>query len=208
MNKLLELLKKLGASEEDIEAAKSEIESDKEADVAGLKKKRDELLAENRKLKNGGNEDAAKLAEENAKLQEQLDSQAKELKKSGESLKKLEADKAKVEQEFGTKLAGEQAAINRLLVEEGLTKGITQIGITKPAQVAAVRALLKEKGILSVEAEGDVRKAVAKLMKDGKETKLDLDAYLKDWATSEEGKEFVPAAQNQGGGAGGGTGKG
>lgn len=137
-------------------------------------------------------EQLAELEKENADLRQQAADQSK-------ALKKLEADTKGLSE----KLAAEQSAVVRMTVEDGLTKGLTELGITKPAMVAAARALLKEKGILNVKTDGDVRKAVATLKKDGKDQEMDLAAYLKDWAASDEGKEFVPAPNNGGSGDGG-----
>ena len=151
-------------------------------------------------------EDLAALEEENATLRTQVADTGKALKETQKALKTAEDTKAAVEKEFGEKLTSEQAAINRLLVEDGLTKGLTGLGIVKPAMQAAAAALLKQKGVFSVKAEGDIRKAIAKAQKDGKDIELGLDEYLKTWAASDEGKEFVPASMNQGGGGRGNTG--
>lgn len=136
-------------------------------------------------------EEFASLEKENQTLKDQLSEQSKALKKAELEGKAL-----------SEKLVGEQNAINRLVLEDGLTKGLTELGITKPAMVAAARALLKDKGILSVKTDGEARAAIAKLKKDGKDLELDLGAYLKDWAGSDEGKEFIPASGNGGSGSG------
>lgn len=65
------------------------------------------------------------------------------------------------------------------------------------------------KGLLSknfvVEAdEKNGRKALAVVKdKDGKERKLGVDEYLKEWLASDEGKEFALDQGGSGGGAGG-----
>jgi len=94
----------------------------------------------------------------------------------------------------------ELTANHKLLVDNGLTEALTKAGIRKELLPAA-RALLKEQGIISVESEGDVRRAVAKLT-DGK--LLPLEEYVsKHFAVSDEGKAFIPADGNSGGGSGG-----
>lgn len=166
-----------------------------------------EIKAELRKSTGIKPEDLTALENENKTLTAQIAETGKALKVAQAAQKAAEDAKTTVEKEFGEKLTSEQAAINRLLVEDGLTKGLTGLGIVKPAMQAAAAALLKQKGVFSVKAEGDIRKAIAKAQKDGKDVELGLDEYLKTWAQSDEGKEFVPASLNQGGGARGGSGQ-
>lgn len=98
------------------------------------------------------------------------------------------------------KAQAESAANHRLLVDNGLTDALNRAGIRKEFLPAA-RALLKEQGIISVEAEGDVRRAVAKTA-DGKAVPLE-EYVTKHFALSDEGKAFIPAEGNSGGGSGG-----
>jgi len=51
--------------------------------------------------------------------------------------------------------------VNRLLLDAGLTNELSKANI-KPSMLAAAKALIREKGILSIEGEKDVRTAVAK----------------------------------------------
>lgn len=193
MTKLLAMLKRLGATPTEIEEATAEIDESNTAATERLNAKNKELLAELRKAKGSNGEDSARLQDENDRLKEELSVATK-------NVKKLEGDKAKVEKDLGDALNLERSANHRLLVEDGLTKGLTELGITQPARIAAVRALLKEKGVLKVAGEGDVRKAIAVLKKDGRDTEVEIGAYLKDWANTDEGKEFVPANGNSGAG--------
>jgi hypothetical protein len=134
-------------------------------------------------------EDFARLEKENADLM------AKNTEAAG-ILKKL----TKERDESVAKAQSESAANHRLLVDNGLTDALTKAGIRKELLPAA-RALLKEQGIISVETDGDVRRAVAKLA-DGKALPLE-DYVLKHFALSDDGKAFIPADGNSGGGAGG-----
>lgn len=134
--------------------------------------------------------------EDFAKLEKERDEFAAKNAEASSILKKL----TKERDEFATKAQAESAANHKLLVDNGLTDALTKAGIRKELLPAA-RALLKEQGIISVESDGDIRRAVAK-MSDGKA--LPLDEYVsKHFAVSEEGKAFIPAAGNSGGGTGG-----
>jgi hypothetical protein len=199
MKKLLEILKKLGMKPEEIETLQAELEEEAEENVQGLKNKNNELIGKMKLLKSGGDGDAQRLAEENAKLQEQNE-------KLDKAFKKLELEKGKIEKDLSAQLASEQAAISKLLVEDGLTNALTKAGVTNPTLLASARALLKERGIVKIKTEGDVRRAIAILKKDGKDVELELETFVaKEWVSSDEGKVFVPASRNAGGGAQGGA---
>lgn len=194
MDKLLAMLKKLGAKDDEIEAAREELEAEATAATEKLQKKNTELIGELRKAKGTGNEEVTRLQDEVETLKGQLTEVTK-------AKTKLEKDLGTIKTDLETQLAGERAAIARSVLEEGLTKELTAAGV-KPAFLPAVSALIKSKGVLSVKSEGDVRKAVALLKKDGKDQELDLSAYIKnEWANSDEGKEFIPAGGNSGGSA-------
>lgn len=200
MKTLIELLKKLGAKDEDITAVEAEIEADKEAEVAGLKKKNNELIAKAKAARDG---DGGKVAE----LQDKIDELSEQI-----AAAKRDGDKAvkaltKERDELKTLADGEKTAVTKLLLDNGLTEALTKAGVKKELLPAA-RAYLKEQGVLSIKSEGDVRKAVAKLAKDGKEAEVSLDDYVVHFATTDEGKAFIPAGSNSGGGAGGSGGSG
>lgn len=142
-------------------------------------------------------EDLAVLEAENTKLKADLSEAQK-------TSKKYEAE-AKGATE---KLAAEQGAISKLLVDNGLTEGLTKLKI-KPEHLPYVKAGLSSR--IALETDGDMRKAIVMTKdKDGKDVKLTLSDFLeKHWATG-EGKAFIPADQNAGGGGGppsGGNGK-
>jgi len=195
VEKLIALLKKAGIAETDIAAAQEEIEADIEAATAKLKIKNGELIAEKRKLQGSTNEDAIRLGDELEVLKEKY---AKLEKDFGKVSKERDTVKSDLEGRLGQS----EGAIHKLLIEDGLTKELAALGITDPVYQQAAKALLKEKGILSIKSEGDARRAVAVLKKDGKDTEFSLSDFLtKEWAASDEGKKFIPAAGNHGSGA-------
>jgi hypothetical protein len=143
---------------------------------------------------------------------EKIISETDSLKAELETAKNLLADKEKLleaatrqntekETLLTRSLNEEKAAVTRLLLDSGLTAELSKANV-KPSLIGAAKALIREKGILSVEGEGEIRTAVARIRKDGIEQKQNLPDWVKDFLTSEEGKEFIAAKENAGGGAG------
>ena len=152
----------------------------------GLSSKRDELLAEVKKLKQGRDikpEDVAKLEEQIDTLKEQLSEATKAAKQSAK-----DADKAIKE------LDAERTQTNRLLVDNGLTDALVKAGVTNPVHQKAAKALLRE----GVALDAD------KSLKVGDKALAD---YITEWAGGDEGKHFVAAPAISGGGSQGGRGK-
>jgi hypothetical protein len=81
-----------------------------------------------------------------------------------------------------------------LLIDNGLTDALLKAGV-KPEMSKAVKAMLA--GQVSLKVEGDKRLAVV-----GDKA---LGDFVTEWAQSDEGKHFVAAPANQGGGANGGA---
>lgn len=174
-----------------------ELEALKES-IRKLEDKNKELLEEKRATKTGAERRVMELEQELADTKNTL---AKVNAEKEQAIKKA----AKIEEESAAAVNAEKAAVSKLLIDNGLTEGLTKIGV-KPGLMSAARALLREKGIISIESEGDVRRAVAILKKDGKDTKFGLEDYLtKEFATSEEAKEFIEADAAAGAGAQGGA---
>lgn len=169
---------------------KEAIKAAVEEATAPLATKRDELLAEVRKLKQGKQvspEDHAALESERDELREQLNKANKDLKAANTNAEK--ATKA---------LADEQGFTTKLLADNGLSDALVKAGVNNPAHLKAVKALLQSQ--VQIVTEGDQR--VAKV---GDKSLAD---YVGEWAKSDEGKNFVSAAANSGGGAQGGNGQG
>jgi hypothetical protein len=196
MDWLKEMLKALGVEAAKIDAIVEKAEAEQEEKVAGLKQKNQDLLG---KLKKKDDGEGGKVAELESKIDDLTDQLAKATRDSEKARKALEKER----DDFKAKADAETSAVSRLVLDNGLTEALTKAGVRKEL-IPAARALLKEQGILSVKSDGDVRKAVAKLVKDGKEEELGLEDYItKHFVASESGKAFIPPSGNSGAGAGG-----
>lgn len=158
--------------------------------VAPLKEKRDELLGEVKRLKKGVEvkpEDVEKLEAENEALKTQL----------GEAQKALKTA-SKTAEDTTNALKGEQSFTQKLLIENGLNAALSAAGVSNPIQLKAAAALIRANSKIEVVADGENRAA--------KVGDKDLAAFVKEWSQGDEGKHFVSAQQNSGGGAPGNTG--
>lgn len=155
--------------------------------TAGLLKKRDELLGEVKKLRKNSEidpEDYQRLKEENEELQGKVAEANKAAKKAGE-----DAQKALKQAE------AEGSAVRQLLVENGLNEALTKAGV-KPEYLKAAKAMFAKDVQVVQDGENRVAKVGDKA----------LTEFVTSWAQSDEGKHFVSAPANSGGGAGGGKG--
>jgi hypothetical protein len=171
-----------------IAAALADAEEKHEADIAGLKANNTRLKDQLKKANAGeGN------AEEVVRLEA-------ELATSQTKLKALEKDFAKTTKELGetkTAFESESAFTQKLLVDNGLTEALVAANVAKQFLPAA-KALLA--GQVVLKAEGDNRVAMVGDKK--------LSDFVGEWAKGEDGKHYVAAPANGGGGANGGTDKG
>src|ERR1035437_4582326 len=95
-------------------------------------------------------------------------------------------------------LESENGYVSKLLIDNGLNDALLKAGV-KSEMSKAVKALLA--GQVTIKAEGDKRNAMI-----GDKS---LSDAVDEWSKSDEGKFFVAAPANQGGGAqGGGNGQG
>jgi outer membrane murein-binding lipoprotein Lpp/acylphosphatase len=156
----------------------------------GLVAKRDELLREVKDLRKGKALDPADVD----KLENEIDALKGELSKAQKTAQKATKDAETYKQS----LESEQSAVRNLLVETGLTDALTKQGVTNPVLLKAAKQMLA--GSVKLEQDGDIR--VARL---GEKPLADA---IKEWAGGDEGKHFVTAQQNSGGGAAGGSGTG
>lgn len=145
--------------------------------------KRDELLKElktaRKNLENVG--DVEKLHEKIEALETERDTATKALK---DTTKQLEQVSKTLESESGF--------TSKLLLDNGLTDALVNAGVKKEL-LPAVKALLS--GQAKVVADGDARKAVI--------GEKDLSTFITEWSASDEGKHFIQAPANNGGGANG-----
>ena len=178
-------------SEIDINApeVQNAIKTAVEEAVTGLKNKNTELLAERKKARKDSAidpDDYNRLKEEKSTLEDQLAEAQKAIKASASEFEKL---KKSHESEAGY--------VQKLLIDNGLSDAILKAGV-KPELAKAAKALFA--GQASIKIDGENRSAVI-----GDKS---IDDYIKEWASSDEGKHFVAAPLNQGGGGNGGGGAG
>ena len=153
--------------------------------TSGLVGKRDELLAEVKKLR--------KNQEIKPEQLDELENQVETYKTKWADAEKLakatalEADKVKKLYE------AESGYTNNLLVENGLNEALVKEGIAKQF-LPAVKSMLKSQ--VTVKIEGNERKAVI-----GEKA---LSEFVSEWSKGEEGKHFIAAPNNSGGGSNGG----
>jgi len=134
-------------------------------------------------------------------LKAELEHAKKLLGEKDRQLETLSKERAEKEAALSKSIADEKAAVARLVLDAGLTSELTKANV-KPSLLGAVKALIREKGILSVEGEGDVRTAVARVSRDGVEQKMNLSDWVREFVASDEGKEYIAAKENTGSGAG------
>lgn len=155
--------------------------------VSPLVKKRDELLNEVKKLRKNSEidpEEFNKLKDENEQLQAKISESEKLVKKANAD---LEVTKKAMESESGY--------VQKLLIENGLTEALNAAGV-KPELAKAVKAMFA--GQAQIKIDGENRNAVI-----GDKS---LSDFIADWSKSDEGKHFVVASVNSGGGANGSNG--
>lgn len=94
---------------------------------------------------------------------------------------------------FKKSLEGAESFTHKLLVDNGLNDALTKSGVTNPVHLKAAKSMLASQ--VAIVADGESRSA--------KIGDKDLAAAVSEWAKGDEGKFFVQAAQNNGGGANG-----
>ncbi len=154
-------------------------------------------------------EESAKLHKENAKWRvmargkseidpEEFERLQRELEDVSAKFTEAQkaAKKATTEAETARKqLQDAEGFTQRLLVDNGLTDALAKAGVTNPAHLKAVKAMLA--GQVQIVADGD-----QKVAKVGDKA---LPDFVSEWAKGDEGKFFVSAPNNSGGGAAGGS---
>jgi hypothetical protein len=153
-----------------------------EAATSGLKTKNQELLDKNKKLMKGQEIDPQTVVDLEAqvdKLQGELSASQKSAKESVKTLETLQGQ-----------LKAETGFTQKLLIDNGLTDELVKNGVA-PQFLPAVKAMFA--GQAQIVAEGDTRTA-----KIGDKSVSD---FVKEWAVSDDGKHFVKAPENSGGGS-------
>jgi hypothetical protein len=156
----------------------------------GLKTKNNELLGKIKKWQKLGDIDPVDY-QQTISDNERMTS---ELSAAQKTIKKLSTDFDATKKQYES----EAQFASRLLIDNGLNDALIKAGV-KPEMTKAVKALIAPQ--VKIKAEGDNRSPVI-----GEKS---LSDFVTEWASSDEGKHFVAAPLNQGGGAnGGGNGKG
>lgn len=156
--------------------------------TTGLAAKNKELLAELKAAKKGREVDPEMVS----KLEDRIE----ELTSQVQAAQTEAKAKAKEAEKASKALADAEGFTHRLLVDNGLSDALAKAGVTNPAHLKAVRSMLSP--MVAIAAEGDSR--IAKV---GDKA---LSEFVAEWAAGDEGKHFVSAPANSGGGASGSSG--
>lgn len=171
------------------EELKAKIDEAVEAATGGLAKKNQELLTELKEARKGRAIDPAELD----RLQSKIDALEVDLGNANKSSK----EQAKLLKQAQDALASESGFTQKLLLDNGLTDALVKVGVANQF-LPAVKAMLGTQAKIIV--DGDARKAVI--------GDKELSEFVSSWATSDEGKHYIAAPGNGGGGASGGAGNG
>lgn len=163
-----------------------------QASIAAMELKNSELLGElkiaKKQARDANGITPEQLAEAEARIDELKIANAKLVSDNKKLSTDYEASKKALEAESGF--------TSKLLVDNGLNDSLVKAGV-KPEFLKAAKAMLKEQ--VQLVAEGDSR-----LAKVGDKALAD---FVKEWAAGDEGKHYVAAPENSGGGALGGGSK-
>lgn len=155
-------------------------------ETASLKFKNQQLVDKLKRAKNGEDEVDAKRLED---LEDKVQDLTSQLKKANADLKTehKRADEAEKSLDLVTKDLRDEK------IGKGLLESLASNGVTHAVHQKAALALLKNSVELTTDGDKQVAKVGDKL----------LPEYVKEWAAGEEGKFFVTAPANSGGGSGG-----
>lgn len=180
----------LGLSAEQLAAINSAHEAGVSEKITGLQNKNSELLGKLKKTKEEGGEVGAEL--ESLRQFRQQAEQNQEAAKGNyeEALKLAQTNYAKELEKLQQEKQSLAGNLEKILIDNGLASGLDAVKV-KPEFKEAVTALLRGQVALK---EG------AALVGD-----KPLAEYLTEWAQTDQGKAFVSASNNSGGGANGGA---
>lgn len=213
MDKLKELLQKILGDKVDeslLDEVSGGIAELVETEVEGLKKKRDELLAKNKDLRQKATSAPDLDGEEVEEMRRRLDEYEKsEQERQNEQDKKAQNFDAILERERGKlqkqldELAENNSRLseqrNSILVENALSKNFSSVGVDdlyRPDLMDAFRTKASVK-----DADGEL--GVVIRSEDG--TPLPVDEFFKDWSESDRAKAYI-TDRATGGGANGSSG--
>jgi hypothetical protein len=173
-----------------------QLQEEIEKATKGLKEKNAELLSDNKKLKDE-KKDLAKTAEDLKAEKDEAEQAA--AAKSGDIEKLTKSLEAKFQKQIDEALNGKKQSeerLNQILIDKGLTDELIKIKVA-PQFLDAAAALIKSKNKVEVSEVDGIPSAVigGKVIGD----------FLKEWSQGDNGKNFVQASANGGGGAQGGN---
>jgi len=143
------------------------------AEVEGLKRKNAELIDANKKLRKGQEIDPAEL--------ERIEAERDEWKGKAQAAEKA-VKKAEGERDAAIKARTDtDTAFNNTLRDAQLTEALAKVGVTNPVHLKYAKAELASQA--SVVEENGTR-----VVKVGEKM---LDAFVTEWAGTEEGKTFI-----------------
>lgn len=154
--------------------------------TTGLQAKNTELLAKLKKATKDAQIDPA----EHQALQAELDATQGKLTDALKLAKTATTEAEKIKKAYET----ESKVAHNLLVENGLSNALLEAGVKKPSYLKAAKAMLAGQVVLTADGENRIAKIGDKLLKEA----------VAEWSKSDEGKAFVDAPVNGGGGAHGG----
>lgn len=170
--------------------------SDDVTEIDELKASVEALSAKNREL-------LGKLKAANTKVRgSEIDPDehaalASKVEELQELLSRQEKDATKTIEQLNKNLTEKDSALQSYLIENGLSEALLKANV-RPEMMGAVKAMFKAQTKLA--NEGNEYKAIL-----GDKPLFDA---VSEWAASDEGKHFVAAPANSGGGASGGSGGG
>lgn len=168
--------------------------SDGSNEIEELKAALEALSAKNRELL--GEVKAAKAKAKGAEIDpsehEGLKTQLEELRIQ---LEKQTKDSAKTIEALNKSLNEKDSSLQNYLVDNGLAEAMVKVGV-RPEMMPAVKAMLKTQTKITA-ADGNYQALIGE---------KPLADAIAEWASSDEGKHFVAAPANTGGGATGGNG--
>jgi len=155
---------------------------------AAVAAKNAELLKELKEARKGKAIDPAELEKLEAKI-DALEAEKKTLEKTAKDASK----RAETAEELAK---NESGFVQKLLVDNGLTEALVKANVAKQF-LPAVKAMLSGQVALKVDGENRVAVVGDKPLAD----------FVGEWAKGEDGKHYIAAPANGGGGAQGGTDK-
>lgn len=170
--------------------------SDGMNEIEELKAALEALSAKNRELL--GEVKAAKAKAKGAEIDpaehEGLKTQLEEIRIQFEKQAK---DSAKTIEALNKSLNEKDSSLQNYLIDNGLAEAMVKVGV-RPEMMGAVKAMLKTQTKIT-SADGNYQALIGE---------KPLADAISEWASSDEGKHFVAAPVNTGGGATGGNGNG